>query len=94
LLAAGGNATFIMPKNNPALFFKYEHEFASYSRTLGNILVFGGSGTLRMLESSRGKGSEGLLINDETLERDPFGPLETPTSQAAAAKSSTSSEME
>src|SRR5262249_789622 len=42
-------------------------------------LAFGGSWTLRIPESSGGKGSEGLLMNDETLERDPFGLLETPT---------------
>jgi hypothetical protein len=62
-----------MPKKNLAL----EHEFASYSRTPGNTIVFGGSWTLRIPESFDGKGSEGLLMNDETPERDPFGPLET-----------------
>ena len=77
LLAAEGQATFIMPTKNLALFFKYEHEFASYSRTPGNTIVFGGSWTLRIPESFDGKGSEGLLMNDETPERDPFGPLET-----------------
>jgi len=73
LVAAEGQATFIMPKKNLAL----EHEFASYSRTPGNTIVFGGSWTLRIPESFDGKGSEGLLMNDETPERDPFGPLET-----------------
>ena len=51
-----GQATFIMSKKNLALFFKYELEFASYSRTPGNTLVFGGSRTLRIPESSDGKG--------------------------------------
>src|SRR6516165_8078701 len=85
LLAAEGQATFIMPTKNLALFFKYEHEFASYSRTPGNTIVFGGSWTLRIPESFDGKGSEGLLMNDETPERDPFGPLETATKKILTA---------
>jgi hypothetical protein len=46
--AWGGQATFILPKKNLALFFKYEHEYAAYSHTLGDTLVFGGSWTLRI----------------------------------------------
>lgn len=53
--AVGGQATFILPKKNLALFFKYEHEYAAYSHTLGNTLVFGGSWTLRIPEPSGGK---------------------------------------
>src|SRR3974390_276068 len=39
--AVGGQSTFILPKKKLALFFKYEHEYAAYSHTLGNTLVFG-----------------------------------------------------
>ena len=39
-LPPGGQATFIMPKENLALFLRYEHEFASYSRALGNTCVW------------------------------------------------------
>ena len=46
--AVGGQATFILPAKNLALFFKYEHEYTSYSTTLGNTIVFGGSWTLRI----------------------------------------------
>jgi hypothetical protein len=44
--AVGGQASFIMPAKNLALFFKYEHEYDAYSHTLGNTIVFGGSWTL------------------------------------------------
>lgn len=44
--AAGGQAIFIMPTQNLALFLKREHEFRSYAHTLGNTLVFGGCWTL------------------------------------------------
>lgn len=33
---------------NLVLFFKYEHEYKSYSHTLGNTIVFGGNWTLRI----------------------------------------------
>ena len=46
--AVGGQANFIMPAKNFALFFKYEHEYKSYAHTLGNTIVFGGSWTLRI----------------------------------------------
>ena len=46
--AVGGQVNFIMPAKNLALFFKYEHEYSSYSHTLGNTIVFGGSWTLRI----------------------------------------------
>ena len=48
--AVGGQANYIMPARNLALFFKYEHEYSSYSATLGNTIVFGGSWTLRIPE--------------------------------------------
>ncbi len=46
--AVGGQTTFILPAKNLSLFFKYEHEYKSYSHTLGNTLVFGGAWTLRI----------------------------------------------
>ena len=46
--AVGGQANFIMPAKNFLLFFKYEHEYKSYSHTLGNTIVFGGSWTLKI----------------------------------------------
>src|SRR5215472_702850 len=46
--AVGGQINFIMPAKNLALFFKYEDEYSSYSHTLANTLVFGGSWTLRI----------------------------------------------
>jgi hypothetical protein len=46
--ALGGQANFIMPAKNFLLFFKYEHEYASYSHTLGTTIVFGGNWTLRI----------------------------------------------
>jgi hypothetical protein len=46
--AVGGQADFILPAKNIALFFKYEHEYKSYSHSLGNTIVFGGSWTLRI----------------------------------------------
>ena len=39
-------------KPSLALFFKYRHEFTSYSHTLGNTLVFSGSWTPRIPEST------------------------------------------
>jgi hypothetical protein len=50
--AVGGQVNFIMPEKSFALFFKYEHEYSSYSHTLGNTLVFGGSWTLRIPKST------------------------------------------
>ena len=46
--AAGGQATFILPKKNLSLDFKYEHEYSASSHTLGNTLVFGGAFTWPM----------------------------------------------
>jgi hypothetical protein len=46
--AAGGQANYILPAKNLALFFKYEHEYASSSHTLGNTIVFGGSWTMKI----------------------------------------------
>jgi hypothetical protein len=45
--AVGGQAGFIFPKKNLALFFKYEHEYKAYSRPIGDTHVFGGSWTLK-----------------------------------------------
>jgi hypothetical protein len=45
--AVGGQLTYILPVKNLQMFFKYEHEYAASSHTLGNTLVFGGSWTLR-----------------------------------------------
>jgi len=53
--AVGGQVNFIMPEKSFALFFKYEHEYSSYSHTLGNTLVFGGSWTLRIPKSTAAK---------------------------------------
>jgi hypothetical protein len=50
--AFGGQANFIMPAKNFAMFFKYEHEYISSSHTLGRTIVFGGSWTLRMPKPS------------------------------------------
>jgi hypothetical protein len=44
--AVGGQLNYILPARHLALFFKFEHEYSSYSTTLGNTLVFGGSWTL------------------------------------------------
>ena len=46
--AVGGQANFIMPRKNLTFFFKYLHEYKSYSHTLGNNIVFGGSWTLKI----------------------------------------------
>jgi hypothetical protein len=43
--AAGGQATYILPKKSISMFFKYEHEYSASSHTLGNTLVFGGTWT-------------------------------------------------
>lgn len=53
--AVGGQATFIMPAKNLSLWFKYEHEYESFSHTLGTTIVFGGSWTLRIPKPPRGK---------------------------------------
>jgi hypothetical protein len=53
--AVGGQATFIMPTKNLALWFKYEHEYEAYSHTLGTTIVFGGSWTLRIPKPQPGK---------------------------------------
>jgi len=44
--AVGGQLTYILPARQFSLFFKYEHEYKSYSHTLGNTIVFGGAWTL------------------------------------------------
>jgi hypothetical protein len=44
--AVGGQMTYILPTKNLNFFFKYEHEFKSYSHPLGTTIVFGGSWTL------------------------------------------------
>lgn len=46
--AVGGQLNYILPARNFSLFFKYEHEYKSYSHTLGNTIVFGGIWTLRI----------------------------------------------
>lgn len=46
--AVGGQLNYILPARNFSLFFKYEHEYKSYSHTLGNTIVFGGAWTLRI----------------------------------------------
>ena len=53
--AAGGQVNFIMPEKNFALFFKYLHEYSSYSRPLGTTIVFGGAWTLRIPKSTAAK---------------------------------------
>jgi len=45
--AVGGQLNYILPAKNFSLFFKYEHEYASSSHTLGNTCVFGGAWTWR-----------------------------------------------
>ncbi len=44
--AVGGQVTYILPVKHLSFFFKYEHEYKSYSHTLGNTIVFGGAWTL------------------------------------------------
>ena len=44
--AVGGQLNYILPARNFSLFFKYYHEYKSYSATLGNTIVFGGFWTL------------------------------------------------
>ena len=46
--AVGGQLNYIRPATNLLLFFKFEHEYKSYSHTLGNTIVFGGNWTLRI----------------------------------------------
>lgn len=46
--AAGGQATFILPKKNLSFNFKCEHEFSSANHFLGNTIVFGGVFTLKI----------------------------------------------
>ena len=43
--AVGGQLNYILPVKNINFFFKYEHEYASSSHTLGNTCVFGGGWT-------------------------------------------------
>lgn len=45
--AVGGQITYILAKKNFSPYFKYEHEYAARSHTLGNTLVFGLSITLK-----------------------------------------------
>jgi hypothetical protein len=42
----GGQLNYILPARNFSLFFKYYHEYKSYSALLGNTIVFGGFWTL------------------------------------------------
>ena len=44
--AVGGQLNYILPAKNFSLFFKYEHEYAASSHTLGTTIVFGGTWTL------------------------------------------------
>lgn len=44
--AVGGQLNYILPAKNFSLFFKYEHEYAASSHTLGDTIVFGGTWTL------------------------------------------------
>ena len=46
--AFGGQLNYILPARKFSLFFKYYHEYKSYSATLGNTIVFGGFWTLRI----------------------------------------------
>jgi hypothetical protein len=44
--AAGLQTTYILPKKQVNLFFKYYWQYSAYSTSLGNSIVFGGSWTL------------------------------------------------
>jgi len=44
--AVGGQLNYILPQRNFSLFFKYYHEYKSYSAPLGTSIVFGGTWTL------------------------------------------------
>ena len=44
--AVGGQLNYILPVKNLDFFFKYEHEYKSYSHTLGTTIVFRGGWTL------------------------------------------------
>ena len=44
--AVGGQLNYILPGTKFSLFFKYYHEYTSYSHTLGDTIVFGGVWTL------------------------------------------------
>ena len=46
--AVGGEASFILPKKNFVLFFKYYDEYKAYSSPIGNTVVFGGTWTLKI----------------------------------------------
>jgi hypothetical protein len=46
--AVGGEVSFILPKKNFVLFFKYYDEYKAYSSPIGNTVVFGGIWTLKI----------------------------------------------
>jgi hypothetical protein len=46
--AIGFQSTFLLPKKNLALFFKYYDEYSAKARPVGRTFVFGGSWTLRI----------------------------------------------
>ena len=52
--AVGGQATFIMPKKDFALWFKYEHEYQAFNRAIGYTMVIGGIWTLRIPKPTAG----------------------------------------
>ena len=94
LHAVGGQVNFIMPENNFALFFKYEHEYSSYSHTLGNTIVFGGAWTLRIPKPTAQTTDGNLLMNGEMPERKPLGPPETATEPTAVTRPAIAHRME
>jgi hypothetical protein len=53
--AVGGQVSYILPAKHLSFFFKYEHEYKSYSHTLGNTIVFGGAWTLAIPEPAAPK---------------------------------------
>jgi hypothetical protein len=56
-LAVCGQVTYIQPAKHLSFFFKYEHEYKSYSHTLGNTIVFGGAWTLAIPKPAAPKSS-------------------------------------
>jgi hypothetical protein len=46
--AIGGQATYILPMKNLALYVKGYHEYTAYSHFVGTTIVFGGQWTLRI----------------------------------------------
>ena len=44
--AVGGQLNYILPPRHLTFFFKYEHEYKSYTATLGNTIAFGAQWTL------------------------------------------------